>query len=416
MREPVWGDWITAGNREITVPDRALRAQAVAVGGGGGGRGGWYNNGGRGAGGGAGEWASGEWDVTPNTRFSYAFGAGGAGGHGGSIVNSQPDGAPGGVTTIGPVTAAGGEAGPGGRDYRPGQSPGSYTAFGRTFTGGAETAGDGQFPGSAPGGGGAPGKAGGFLGGGTRGGNGASGAAWYRFLTTPPNPGEWGKKGSMNTSDDVIESLHFEGSEIEELWLDGVLVWNRGLDVETVTIVENGSTTAAQDQFRAALTGRGLDYRTVTTVPFLLDTSQVTNMSSMFSGCAALTTVPELDTSKVTNMSSMFSGCAALTTVPELDTSKVTNMFSTFSGCAALESVILRGIGPKFYSSSDTPGGGNSPGIIDLKYTIMSPAAANNFMDAIGQAYPGCKISLPATAQGCDTAKATQKGWKVTVG
>jgi surface protein len=220
----------------------------------------------------------------------------------------------------------------------------------------------------------------------------------------------------MNTSDDVIESLHFEGSEIEELWLDGVLVWNRGLDVETVTIVENGSTTAAQDQFRAALTGRGLDYRTVTTVPFLLDTSQVTNMSSMFSGCAALTTVPELDTSKVTNMSSMFSGCAALTTVPELDTSKVTNMFSTFSGCAALESVILRGIGPKFYSSSDTPGGGNSPGIIDLKYTIMSPAAANNFMDAIGQAYPGCKISLPATAQGCDTAKATQKGWKVTVG
>jgi surface protein len=196
----------------------------------------------------------------------------------------------------------------------------------------------------------------------------------------------------MNTSDDVIESLHFEGSEIEELWLDGVLVWNRGLDVETVTIVENGSTTAAQDQFRAALTGRGLDYRTVTTVPFLLDTSQVTNMSSMFSGCAALTTVPELDTSKVTNM------------------------FSTFSGCAALESVILRGIGPKFYSSSDTPGGGNSPGIIDLKYTIMSPAAANNFMDAIGQAYPGCKISLPATAQGCDTAKATQKGWKVTVG
>jgi surface protein len=153
----------------------------------------------------------------------------------------------------------------------------------------------------------------------------------------------------------------------------------------------------------------------LTTVPEL-DTSQVTNMSSMFSGCAALTTVPELDTSKVTNMSSMFSGCAALTTVPELDTSKVTNMFSTFSGCAALESVILRGIGPKFYSSSDTPGGGNSPGIIDLKYTIMSPAAANNFMDAIGQAYPGCKISLPATAQGCDTAKATQKGWKVTVG
>ncbi|WP_238525947.1 DUF285 domain-containing protein [Corynebacterium nuruki] len=254
-------------------------------------------------------------------------------------MNSQPGGTSGGATTIGPVTAAGGEAGPGGRDYRPGQSPGSFTAFGVTFAGGGETAGDGQFSGSRPGGGGAPGKAGGFLGGGTRGGDGAGGAAWYRFLVTPPVPAGWGAEGSINTSDDVIESLHFEGAEIEELWLDGVLVWDRGSNIETVTIVNNGEILEAQSQFRAALTARGLDYKTVTTVPFRLDISQVKSLNAMFFGCSALTTVPEMDTSHVTDMAGIFNGCAALTQVPEMETSQVTGMGSMFSGCSALTQV-----------------------------------------------------------------------------
>ena len=36
------------------------------------------------------------------------------------------------------------------------------------------------------------------------------------------------------------------------------------------------------------------------------DTSNVTNMSGMFSSCSNLTTIPQLDTSNVTDMSSMF--------------------------------------------------------------------------------------------------------------
>ena len=71
------------------------------------------------------------------------------------------------------------------------------------------------------------------------------------------------------------------------------------------------------------------------------DTSNVTNMSSMFSNCSSLTTVPQLDTSNVTNMGYMFGNCTKLTTVPLFDTSKVKSMSSMFSSCDNLTTVPL---------------------------------------------------------------------------
>ena len=70
-----------------------------------------------------------------------------------------------------------------------------------------------------------------------------------------------------------------------------------------------------------------------------LDTSQATSMYSMFSDCTRLTSIPALDTSRVTVMSNMFSSCSRLTTVPALDTSKVKNMNYMFSGCTSLISI-----------------------------------------------------------------------------
>ena len=76
-----------------------------------------------------------------------------------------------------------------------------------------------------------------------------------------------------------------------------------------------------------------------------LDTRHVTDMSMMFSGCAAL---PSLDlsafnTANVENMKSMFENCAALTAldVSGFDTANVTNMSAMFQGCAALKSLSL---------------------------------------------------------------------------
>ena len=85
-------------------------------------------------------------------------------------------------------------------------------------------------------------------------------------------------------------------------------------------------------------------YLNVTSVDELLDgvdTSDVTDMSYMFSNNNALTSVPLFDTSNVTNMTNMFNGCSKLTTVPLFNTSNVKNMSNMFSGCYALASVPL---------------------------------------------------------------------------
>ena len=112
-------------------------------------------------------------------------------------------------------------------------------------------------------------------------------------------------------------------------------------------VITGTSGTEARDSFRAALAERGLDYKTVKTVPFLLDTSQVTNMSYMFRGCASLMSAPDMDTSNVTNMPFMFYDCAALTSVPGMDTSNATDMYRMFYNCAALTDGNVRCIGKK---------------------------------------------------------------------
>jgi len=87
------------------------------------------------------------------------------------------------------------------------------------------------------------------------------------------------------------------------------------------------------------------DCQLLTTIP-LIDTSNVTTMSSMFQRCYALTEVPLINTGKVTNMQQMFRSCSALTTVPQLDTSAVTGpgMVGMFTSCTALSNTSLNNI------------------------------------------------------------------------
>ena len=74
-----------------------------------------------------------------------------------------------------------------------------------------------------------------------------------------------------------------------------------------------------------------------------LDTSNVTDMSGMFQGCNDLEAidVSNFNTSKVKDMGGMFAGCNDLTSldVSSFDTSKVTNMGSMFSACQKLTSI-----------------------------------------------------------------------------
>ena len=67
------------------------------------------------------------------------------------------------------------------------------------------------------------------------------------------------------------------------------------------------------------------------------NTSNVTDMNFMFFGCKSLTDldVSHFDTGKVTDMNNMFYNCNAVTSldVSHFDTSNVTNMGSMFAGC-----------------------------------------------------------------------------------
>ena len=82
----------------------------------------------------------------------------------------------------------------------------------------------------------------------------------------------------------------------------------------------------------------------ITDISFL-NTSEVTDMSSMFLGCSSLTNldVSSFNTSQVTDMSLMFYNCRGLTSLDlsNFNTSKVTDMGSMFYNCKGLTSLYL---------------------------------------------------------------------------
>ena len=77
------------------------------------------------------------------------------------------------------------------------------------------------------------------------------------------------------------------------------------------------------------------------------NTSNVTNMNSMFQFCNGLTSLDlrNFNTSNVTNMLTMFQGCSGLISLDlsGWDTSNVTTMISMFVGCKVLKTIRMAG-------------------------------------------------------------------------
>lgn len=96
------------------------------------------------------------------------------------------------------------------------------------------------------------------------------------------------------------------------------------------------------------------------------NTTGVTNMFEIFTGCNSLTNVTLFDTSTVTNMAGMFMYCPLLNFVPLFDTSNVTDMFGMFYGCESLTSV------PLFNTSNVT----NMTYMLQDCYNVQSGALA----------------------------------------
>ena len=100
----------------------------------------------------------------------------------------------------------------------------------------------------------------------------------------------------------------------------------------TIPLLDTSNVTDMSSMFTSA--------KKITTIP-QLNTSKITTAALMFNGCSELITIPLLDTSNVTDMQQMFRDCSKLTTIPQLNTNKVTSMYMLFRNCTSLKSVPL---------------------------------------------------------------------------
>ena len=127
------------------------------------------------------------------------------------------------------------------------------------------------------------------------------------------------------------------------------------------------------------------DYSALATLDLTnFDTSNVTNMDSMFYGCAALTSLDlsNFNTANVTRMPNMFRICAALTALDlsNFNTANVIDMESMFYGCTSLTSLDL--------SNFDTAN------VLNMNYmfrkcTSLTSLGLSNFDTANVMAMPG---------------------------
>ena len=185
----------------------------------------------------------------------------------------------------------------------------------------------------------------------------------------------------LNVGNSPVTAVYVGSTPVTAVYVGAEKIWPTWPMVVQITL---GAGTQARDQLRAALADRGLDYKTVTEIPFdielagtgsvqymfegcsalthapALDTAQVTDMRRMFEGCSSLTNAPAMDTPQVTDTAYMFSQCSSLTHVPDMDTSQNTYLFAMFWSCSSLTDGNVRLIGrhPNAYTAYMIDGSG----------------------------------------------------------
>ena len=141
-----------------------------------------------------------------------------------------------------------------------------------------------------------------------------------------------------------------------------------------------------------------------------LDTSNVTNMSAMFSGCHWLkeVDVSEFDTSNVTGMGGMFNWCSSLeeVDVSGFDTSNVTSMGWIFNGCSSLEKLDVSGFDTGNVTNMDNMFSGCS----NLEKLDVSRFNTSN-VTTMWEMFSGCSNLEKLDVSGFDTGSVTDMGW-----
>ena len=137
-----------------------------------------------------------------------------------------------------------------------------------------------------------------------------------------------------------------------------------------------------------------------------LNTSAVTDMEGMFSGCSSLKelNVSNFNTSAVTDMSEMFRGCSSLEelNVSNFNTSAVTDMEGMFSGCSSLKELNVS----NFNTSAVTNMKGMFGGCSGLKELNVSNFNTSKVTD-MHQMFEGCSGLKELNVSNFNTSKVT---------
>ncbi len=138
------------------------------------------------------------------------------------------------------------------------------------------------------------------------------------------------------------------------------------------------------------------------------DTSNVTNMSSMFDDCYELTSLDlsGFDTSNVTDMSCMFDGCFVLTSLDlnGFDTSKVTNFNRMFSNCRKMSTFDISG----FDTGKVTDMSDMFTNCLALTELDLSNFDTSNVIDMSSMFY-GCSDLTELDLSSFDTSRASDE-------
>lgn len=164
-----------------------------------------------------------------------------------------------------------------------------------------------------------------------------SGTTWTASIT--PNYGYTAGTLSPGLSGTVLSDTRFTitAEPVQYKMEDIVAYYTSSVSTVNMSTILQSRPIIATNLISAAEMFRKGFYLTTIQNFDLIDTSNVTDMSAMFSSCQKLASIPNINTSKVKSMYNMFASCLALTTVPEMDTSSVENMGYMFYNCSSLQ-------------------------------------------------------------------------------
>ena len=225
------------------------------------------------------------------------------------------------------------------------------------------------------------------------------------------------KNGTYKASDDDLDGyseveVETSGVDINDYYLTSGSYGDIRKYIKTIPLIDTSAVTNMTSMFYSC------DY--LTTIP-LLDTSNVTDMRTMFWGCTSLTTIPQLDTSNVTIMHNMFTNCKNLISIPQLDTSNVAGVSSMFSNCTSLTTLGgFQNLGMAYDTNQDA-----NYRSYRLDLSVCKKLTHDSLMNVINGLYDiktkGCnsqQLILGSTNLAKLTAEeiaiATNKGWTVS--